>query len=57
MQCCRTSNLVQSFVSSDRKQTFCIYDAPSHEAIPRQPDPSLQARGVSRMSIRRFHRE
>ncbi len=24
---------VQSFVSSDRKQTFCIYDAPSPEAI------------------------
>ena len=24
---------VQSFVSSDRKQTFCIYDAPTPEAI------------------------
>ena len=24
---------VQSFVSLDRKQTFCIYDAPSPEAI------------------------
>ena len=24
---------VQSFVSSDRKQSFCIYDAPSPEAI------------------------
>lgn len=24
---------VQSFVSSDRKRTFCIYDAPSPEAI------------------------
>ena len=24
---------LQSFVSSDRKQTFCIYDAPSAEAI------------------------
>jgi Protein of unknown function (DUF4242) len=24
---------VQSFVSSDKKQTFCIYDAPSPEAI------------------------
>ena len=24
---------VQSFVSSDRKQTFCIYDAPSPEAV------------------------
>lgn len=24
---------VQSFVSADRKQTFCIYDAPSPEAI------------------------
>ena len=24
---------VQSFVSTDRKQTFCIYDAPTPEAI------------------------
>lgn len=24
---------VQSFVSSDKKQTFCIYDAPSPDAI------------------------
>lgn len=24
---------VQSFVSSDRKETFCIYDAPTPEAI------------------------
>lgn len=24
---------VQSFVSSDKRQTFCIYDAPSPEAI------------------------
>ena len=26
-------NWVQSFVSSDKKQTFCIYDASSPEAI------------------------
>ena len=24
---------IQSFVSSDRKQTFCIYDAPNPEAV------------------------
>lgn len=24
---------IQSFVSPDRKQTFCIYDAPNSEAI------------------------
>ena len=24
---------VQSFVSSDKKQTFCVYDGPSPEAI------------------------
>ena len=24
---------IQSFVSSDRQQTFCIYDAPTSEAI------------------------
>ncbi len=24
---------VQSFVSADKKQTFCIYDAPSPEAV------------------------
>ena len=24
---------IQSFVSSDKKQTFCVYDAPSPEAI------------------------
>jgi hypothetical protein len=26
---------IQSFVSSDRKQTFCLYDAPSPDAIRR----------------------
>jgi uncharacterized protein DUF4242 len=26
---------IQSFVSSDRKQTFCLYDAPSTDAIRR----------------------
>ena len=24
---------IQSFVSADRKQTFCIYDAPNPEAV------------------------
>ena len=35
---------VQSFVSVDRKQTFCIYDAPS-------PDAIRQAAGKSALPV------
>jgi Protein of unknown function (DUF4242) len=31
---------VQSFVSADRKQTFCIYDAPTADAIRKAADKS-----------------
>ena len=32
---------IQSFVSSDRKQTFCLYDAPSPDAIRRAAQKNL----------------
>jgi Protein of unknown function (DUF4242) len=31
---------VQSFVSSDRKRTFCIYDAPTPDAIRKAAEKS-----------------
>lgn len=32
---------LQSFVSSDRKQTFCIYDAPAPEAVQTAAEKSV----------------
>ena len=35
---------VHSYVSTDKKKTFCVYDAPSPEAIRRTAQPQHAAR-------------
>ena len=43
---------VQSFVSPDRKQTFCIYDGPAPEAIRKVADlNSLPVGRITEVSV------